>query len=1286
MEALEHLEDLESGDPVAKPASVQDTNSQMASSSSSSACASHQPVKVESSSSRHPRPSVGRGRCGPPASKSRRGVKVEIVKTESSDDHGLSEYGGLDSDEMGEDVLLEEQDKTCPGCKRTLRTGVCWLTGAEIQWALPGDRGAWCKECFNLWRLCYSSKCNQIMFSLWLDDENNWMVWELHQVASLMIRVEGLDRLTAEKVASRVASLEFAFQMFGLTFKPFELVKFRQLPSFNDLQPDRLVQMSDQVDGCKKLCLGYMFPATQSKGNHQVNRPSIAGRFGLHSRSSLQTDFDEDIDRFTSAFPSAMALAAASSTELQPVAVVDQSSNDVKVQSTIAWAISQLQPYKGEDWVNIKEGYFTTTMNKFFDLKSILAHDGDEKNVSAVEVWLNKLGVGRLVSKKYREFRRVSTKTSKLQSLSPSLGEWIAFLLDKKVAIHYTLAQLNLKVSFTVGESDFGPKVKSMLKAGLCTVLEEIPVGTNISGESWLRSVFFGKFAMDLQAMAIEDCEAQRKQWITNLESMVADLSSSTSASAVQSVVADLIQLTNMLKAGIEHSAISVADATSCINALATPRFALLREAFDKAPAGIEFASAARELLQRRASDQVGDERLRVALEALSDGAMLSVDEVVVYNIKYIEICQAHLVLAGKTFIFDSMTAVLSHTLDAIRVWSPVRLHEKKAEIVEVAEGMASVIDVIDLALCWLLTDMFSELLTCGETMARVRPADDDAIMLSIGLSHENNEALSVERTKEMVSDGSDFSQLQSKVYSQCLAFAEGLGEEMHEANMILSSAVRRSSENQAKRQLVLKVGQSLVDAVLAMEGQGWSKEGFLQEWEATGSKSALTKLLDAKQLADEVKETGDFEFGSTIGCQMKSKICWKYEEAVWDTNCVLVESVATLPSRITSIGFWSDIQLVFQGMVADALLKLLEQCEFEAFVGKADVFDDFTDMTLPMIGASLVKPNTMQGARLALIYAARMDGPDPVVPHRSAFKLFESVLKYHDGGVPVGKSKLAEGPAEVPKEELLAMMSLYTHMGEVASTVSMVIAEMKDPSRCISGGTVREDLEKAVAFAVDSALEAESMIETEAAIFECADKQPKPIVWPISLASSRLWLKSSLAVIVEIRARIVNQTVKLVQQLASKTEKHTPRYEHFINDKTFVPNLCKKHLLAGKKELELFAECVELFQAIGQVAAVAKKYKLPSPKEDPKVKETLNYGLSVFNSGKQAATVITACRVALLYTGQEQYDEAVKLLSKWKAALPGSLVANLTDVTTKGREVHARGGNATAQAKLEYS
>jgi len=168
------------------------------------------------------------------------------------------------------------------------------------------------------------------------------------------------------------------------------------------------------------------------------------------------------------------------------------------------------------------------------------------------------------------------------------------------------------------------------------------------------------------------------------------------------------------------------------------------------------------------------------------------------------------------------------------------------------------------------------------------------------------------------------------------------------------------------------------------------------------------------------------------------------------------------------------------------------------------------------------------------------------------------------------------------------------------------------------------------------------------------------------------------LLLIAEIRGHFLRQLVLHCQLVAQQVEKHTPRYEHFINDATFVQSLAKRHLVQGSHK-DLNIEVVDLFRSISEVAASAIKFGLPDPSKDPLYGEILQHAKCIFDSGKKAVTVITACTIALTYTGEKQQLEAEAMVKRRSDQLPVALASHLADLgAKKGTK------RSAADAKLE--
>ena len=53
----------------------------------------------------------------------------------------------------------------CLGCSRE-RLTICVVTREPIEWALPQGRGAWCKDCFRIWRSLHEGDLSLQLFGL----------------------------------------------------------------------------------------------------------------------------------------------------------------------------------------------------------------------------------------------------------------------------------------------------------------------------------------------------------------------------------------------------------------------------------------------------------------------------------------------------------------------------------------------------------------------------------------------------------------------------------------------------------------------------------------------------------------------------------------------------------------------------------------------------------------------------------------------------------------------------------------------------------------------------------------------------------------------------------------------------------------------------------------------------------------------------------------------------------------------------------------------------------------
>ena len=293
----------------------------------------------------------------PPSAKfDRRGVKVELTSPKGEICENLN----------------------CSGCNRNKETGLCFLTGLLLEWGLPGQRGAWCRDCHNVWRLNYSSVCTLVCFAVWLKVPVNYHKFEKSFICYLSLKLEGCIRVNEAMVTQRQKSLDFMLAMLSLPFEPCDIVPLG-IARVNcpKLEARRLIPMliASGTDEVKRQ-IGYMM-ASSSLGSNDtpLNRPFDSSWQGLRSvlvvgendASELGAAFGGDV---TLASEGSVGPPSKGSENQLAVSSRKQSGPEKKAHGIIGWALSRMQAYTLEDWTKVKEGMFTATVAKIMSAKA----------------------------------------------------------------------------------------------------------------------------------------------------------------------------------------------------------------------------------------------------------------------------------------------------------------------------------------------------------------------------------------------------------------------------------------------------------------------------------------------------------------------------------------------------------------------------------------------------------------------------------------------------------------------------------------------------------------------------------------------------------------------------------------------------------------------------------------------------------------------------------------------------------------------------------------------------
>ena len=1129
-----------------------------------------------------------------------------------------------------------ESKPPCPGCQRHVLSGRCYLRlGSRVQWALPGGRGGWCKDCFGCWRLVFQKMCNLVVFANYIRSQEGCEEWTLCFLAYMSLRREGVERLSDVVVTARKESLSWCFRMLCLPVGPFQVVKLRNILDRSGMVPARLVIMDDGSSEAPKYCLGYLQSMASPCGDRSIWRPtpSDSSDFVWFTKQ-LGTDCAEDVDLLASAFgepaipPSASSNGTREEAPTQLVLYSPGKKAEHRVEAQMNWVRTLLEPFTHANWMAVKESQFTATMNKLNDLKTDLAGQGKDESVGAVESLCDGYSQSKMFVKRFRDYHK-NQKFGKLSSLSPHLMSHIIFMEKHKLKPHVSLMQLYLKVVMVVTPGEWSVKLGEMIKKGLQETLAAIPVGEEVDGESWLRACLCQQVASDIENTHVADCEARRKPIHEACGDMISMLGALPNAATLQPLCKDINALQTMFAAGLGDRRITVREASACQKTLTDARLTLLQPALQQSAAGQEYMSCIGELLKRSAGDTVADDRFQLAVDTVSGEGMINLhvsepdptdlhDSMVYFK-------NASFLFSGDALVWNALVDIIQYATDACKTWSQARQHEKVDDITKLVNEACDVVDLVDVGMSWLAIDIVQGLLkTIADQAADGFP--------NVALAHSHG-SCTTGTTRAILMQTADFAGGQKRCMQQMLAFATGCLEENLEAKARLNSCVRNSNEDGIR----LKRLMSAVDilAEIAPQVIEANVPTLIAEWKVNFEESCLAKVLKLVTLIVELEKGGDMSFGSTF-CSMETSIAFMGDDgSTNDDIAYTFGCMKGLPTMLAHSVVCEKIRNLLKMSVSGVVDGFAEVVHVEGFRQVPPVADWSQD-SFDKLVASIIDAESMHSCKLAAVRECRTSSEaDPVFPGKKAYDIMSKLCTLDKVEKADVLTHLAEqSSSDAPLNEVLAMCTLYLCMHDVSSVFLMLGVEAKTLRDFFVDGKLRDPLIKYVEFAERRCNELLAVVMTDENLYKSAEALD--VKWKYSVAMCLAWAKRSLLLVGELRKRVHHESMMLIEKVALDVEKKTPRYDHFCNSKTFVESLAKRHLLQSPARATLSDEVVKLFHCIAQATAFEKVHGIPESKADARYKEICKHADVTFDSGKLAVTVIAACHVALCMSGDQ--------------------------------------------------
>ena len=1134
----------------------------------------------------------------------------------------------------------ECEDKECIGCFRSCRNGLCWFSLLLVAWALPGQRGQWCKDCFNCWRLMFSNQATLIVFTQWLRRDINFCKWELTLLAYLSLKKDGSDRVSENMVHTRVATLTWSFQAMNVPITRGIISKLSEVNSDSPLDPARLVSMASSSGD---RCLGYVREEPRFSTGNFVQRPGE--RHAVFKwRSILYTDHRGDMDILRTNFPNDQ-FALEGDPERQIVVSAVAVSKHCKIDALIDWAKTHLIAFSSSEWPALKESSFTPAFIKFAAFKAEVASEGADDIVSKCDLWTKALTQAKLFIRRYKTYVK-NKKASNLMNLHPAIDVVVTFLNEMSVEMHVSLATLRLKVLFYCStKKTWADMFREIVGLGLEAVVGSIPSGGDVSAEGWLRSLLLGKIAYDVEHLDVKACEAKRSEFANCCHDISGIIGRFAKQVACGPVAADMASLHDFFSSGLVGSEVSAAKAFELEAELKKPKFTLVKDALDKSPAGQEFSMALRDILRRGAEDSIADSRCELSTEALNDDIVVRV--VVNAEGGCLSLRNAHLVIAGDVDMLFSLHESLQYLLEAKRQWSPVRLLEQTETIKGVVLNILQGVEAIDLAMRWLLRDLVIEVLEAASGVS-----EDMQAKVSFEHSFDGEPADTVELLSSTSAFSNKYAQFMDVLMnsSRQLENVSGLVEKMHTVCFV-------GRANSKTASLVMNVALGLIKL---FECDFFAKpvEAF-RVWVESPQDSTFQVALSWVEDVQALVSSDDFVL---LGGNVEGSTSIQLQGSDGDLigAPTTIDSIVGLRSLACGGPLAQRTRMALGEVASLIVTAFAEAIEIEGLKLQAPIVDDFSTKTIQQIVETFVNPARMtKSQNMAMKKFMRNSGDE--LKGTETEKMMQKVFKLGDIKRVDLKIGLVQAPADqVGADEVLAVVGLMTIVHNVACTLLVVRVEMKSPSNCLANRVVRADIKKCVTSGIQQCDEGLVSIETQASILIAAESVTA--AWRMGIQGIKNWLKGSRVALQQVASTIFSQCVRDLEGLSQTVAKLCPKYNHFCNDVAFSSALARKHLLGHVFKDQLLKEAGVLWRSISQLVPLAAELSLDHPSKNKVSSEVVEQANMTYQAAKHAIMCTAACNIIINFDGDTRIAKASDFCEKKGSLLPKALHAALKE------------------------
>ena len=221
------------------------------------------------------------------------------------------------------------------------------------------------------------------------------------------------------------------------------------------------------------------------------------------------------------------------------------------------------------------------------------------------------------------------------------------------------------------------------------------------------------------------------------------------------------------------------------------------------------------------------------------------------FDTEPLQLNNVQMLISGDVLAWGIMTEVLTYSLGAWSLWSPVRRHERKPGMASLVVSICDSLGTFDLTLAWLLFDLCKAPLAALASVEDLQPGAKNN-----DFSHEHSiPDLKPKATMELFAEKHIFVEKKIEFLKQFSALSNKLDESFHE---VIQGCIVKLQANHSTMTLVVDA-LAMMLSVSSVAGS-LDNDLLMAEWKTLGEQSSFRKLLDLVHLAGELQDKKAFD------------------------------------------------------------------------------------------------------------------------------------------------------------------------------------------------------------------------------------------------------------------------------------------------------------------------------------------------------------------------------------------------------------------------------------------